>query len=44
LHAFTNPQADEIGKKFKMPVAYNADADRQSWEEMKNFLNGLWQE
>jgi dienelactone hydrolase len=44
LHAFTNPQADELGKKFKMPVAYNADADRQSWEEMKNFLNGLWQE
>jgi dienelactone hydrolase len=37
-HSFTNPQADELGKKFNMPIAYNADADHKSWEELKNFL------
>jgi len=28
--------------KFKMPLAYNAEADRKSWEEMKGFLNALF--
>jgi dienelactone hydrolase len=37
-HSFTNPDADEYGKKFGMPLAYNAEADRQSWEELKKFL------
>ena len=38
LHSFTNPEADALGKKFNMPIAYNADADKQSWEELKGFL------
>ncbi len=38
LHSFTNPEADALGKKFNMPIAYNADADKQSWEELKEFL------
>jgi dienelactone hydrolase len=37
-HSFTNPDADEFAKKFGMPVAYNAVADRSSWEELKGFL------
>ncbi|MCA9811054.1 MAG: dienelactone hydrolase family protein, partial [Candidatus Dadabacteria bacterium] len=37
-HSFTNPAADEFGKKFDMPLAYNAEADRQSWAEMEKFL------
>lgn len=37
-HAFTNPQATETGKKFDMPVSYNAAADKKSWEDMKEFL------
>jgi len=38
-HAFTNPQADEFGKKFKIPLAYNKRADERSWQKMKEFLN-----
>jgi dienelactone hydrolase len=41
LHAFTNPAADSFGKKYNLPVAYNADADKQSWEEMKSFLKSV---
>jgi dienelactone hydrolase len=37
-HAFTNPNATENGKKFNMPIEYNAAADTASWNEMKAFL------
>jgi dienelactone hydrolase len=37
-HAFTNPAATEVGKKFNLPVAYDATADQQSWDELKGFL------
>ncbi len=39
LHSFTNPEATELGKKFNMPIGYNADADKESWNEMKGFLS-----
>ena len=42
LHSFTNPEATELGKKFDMPVAYNAKADKESWDEMKNFLSTIF--
>ena len=38
LHAFTNPDATAIGKKFNLPIAYNKEADEKSWQEMKTFL------
>jgi dienelactone hydrolase len=38
VHAFTNPEATEAGRKFNMPVAYHAEADRQSKAEMRKFL------
>ena len=38
LHAFTNPDATAIGKKFNLPIAYNKEADEKSWNEMKSFL------
>jgi dienelactone hydrolase len=41
-HSFTNPDADELAKKFGMPIAYNADADRQSWDELKKFLKEVF--
>jgi dienelactone hydrolase len=37
-HAFTNPNSTETGKKFNIPIAYNAAADTASWNEMKAFL------
>jgi len=42
LHSFTNPEADEYGKKFKIPVAYNAEADKKSWKELKKFLRQIF--
>jgi dienelactone hydrolase len=44
MHSFTNPEATELGKKFNMPIAYNADADKKSWAEMKNFLRMIFKE
>ncbi len=38
-HAFTNPEANAFGKKFKIPLAYNKRADQRSWQKMKAFLN-----
>ena len=37
-HAFTNPASDENGKKFNMPIKYNAEADSASWNDMKDFF------
>ena len=37
-HAFTNPEATEKGKKFNIPIAYNAAADSASWNDMKEFF------
>ncbi|SDC24680.1 dienelactone hydrolase family protein [Williamwhitmania taraxaci] len=41
-HAFTNPEATEIGTKFNMPIRYNPEADSKSWDEMLAFLKGLF--
>ena len=38
LHSFTNPDADTYAKKFNMPVAYHAAADKESWAELQRFL------
>jgi len=37
-HSFTNPAADENGRKFNLPLAYDAKADKVSWEGAKEFL------
>lgn len=41
-HSFTNPEATALGKKFNLPIGYNAQADQKSWEEMKEFLKSLF--
>lgn len=41
-HAFTNPAADSVESKFHLGVGYNADADKDSWEEMKEFLKNMF--
>ncbi len=41
-HAFTNPNATENGKKFNMPIAYNAAADNASFNEMKVFFKKIF--
>ena len=37
-HAFTSPEADELGKKFNMPLAYDPAADKDSWEKGLAFM------
>ncbi len=41
-HAFTNPEATALGKKFNLPIAYNAAADTASWNEMKAFFKKIF--
>jgi dienelactone hydrolase len=41
VHAFTNPEATEKGKQFNLPLAYNAEADKQAKAEMAKFFSGL---
>ena len=41
-HAFTNPKATETGKKFEMPIEYNAAADSASWKDMKAFFDKIF--
>lgn len=41
-HAFTNPDATATGQKFNIPIAYNAEADKNSWNDMKSFFDDIW--
>jgi dienelactone hydrolase len=41
-HAFSNPDATDMGKKFSIPIAYNEAADKASWNEMKTFLKRIF--
>ncbi|HTG02054.1 MAG TPA: dienelactone hydrolase family protein [Nitrospirota bacterium] len=38
IHAFTNPEATELGKKFNLPLAYNEKGDKESWADMTKFF------
>lgn len=38
VHAFTNPEATETGKKYNLPLAYNAKADKASKAEANKFF------
>ena len=41
-HAFTNPEATANGKKFSIPIEYNAAADSASWNDMKEFFGKIF--
>jgi dienelactone hydrolase len=42
LHAFSNPDATALGKKFNMQIAYNEKADKGSWSEMQKFFKSIF--
>lgn len=42
LHSFTNPGADLLAEKFKLPIGYQKKADEESWLEMQNFLKAVF--
>ena len=41
-HAFTNPASTENGKKFGLPIAYNAAADSASFNDMMSFFDKIF--
>jgi len=41
-HGFTNPEADTNGKKYGIPLAYDAVADQRSWQDMREFLGRVF--
>ena len=41
-HGFSRHDADSLARKFNMPLAYDAEADRKSWAEMEAFFNMLF--
>lgn len=38
-HAFTSKEADSLGRKFNLPLAYQEKADKASWEALQKLLN-----
>lgn len=42
VHAFTNPEATEAGKKFNLPLRYDPKADKESKAEATKFFAGLF--
>lgn len=40
-HGFTNPEASEAGRKSGLPLAYDPDADRKSWQRLSELLEAL---
>lgn len=41
-HCFTNPGSDALAAKFRLPFAYDAEADRNSWAELRAFLKRIF--
>ena len=41
-HSFTNPDADANGKKFNLPLEYNAAADKDSWQKNLAFFEEIF--
>lgn len=44
IHGFTNPEATARGEKFGIPLAYNALADRSSWDHMQLLLQSVFKD
>ncbi|SNB47354.1 dienelactone hydrolase family protein [Geobacter sp. DSM 9736] len=41
-HSFTNPQADTYAKQFNLPLAYDPNADQNSWAQTLRFLKEIF--
>ncbi len=42
LHGFTNPDATENGRKYDLPLAYDAGVDERSWQAMRDFFDEIF--
>lgn len=43
-HSFTNPDADRLGAEFKLPLAYQERADKESWRDTLAFFKRIFSE
>ena len=43
-HSFTNPDADQLAKRFGMPLAYDRHADEDSWQRTRTFLADIFKD
>ena len=43
-HSFTSKAADANGEKFKLPLAYDAEADEKSWNSLQQLLKTTFSE
>lgn len=41
-HSFTNPDATANGKKFQLPLEYNAEVDKESWNKLQSFFQQIF--
>jgi dienelactone hydrolase len=41
-HSFTNPDADDYGPRFGLPLAYDRQADEDSWTRTATFLQEVF--
>jgi len=41
-HGFTNPEADTFALKFAMPLKYDENADKDSWEKTQAFFERIF--
>jgi dienelactone hydrolase len=42
VHSFTSPEATARGEKFGLPLAYNAEADADSWSQTMDFFKAIF--
>ena len=42
LHGFTSREADDNGKKYSLPLAYDEAADTQSWQAMQTLFDEVF--
>jgi len=42
VHSFTNPGATAVGEEFELPLAYNAEADGDSWLQTQRFFDEIF--
>ncbi|MDM8558487.1 dienelactone hydrolase family protein [Candidatus Parabeggiatoa sp. HSG14] len=42
IHSFTNPDANLFAKKFNLALAYDAVADKASWEKLQTFFKQIF--
>ena len=42
LYGFTSPEADEFAEKYGLPLAYDEDTDKKSWQAMTQLFSEVF--